>query len=551
MKRITFLSGWMVNILSLSMITWSPAATYYVDRNHTTANDANPGTLNSPWKTIQHAASTAVAGDTVYIRAGIYNESVFFEHSGNAATGYILFSAYAGETPVIDGTNVDAGNGLVLVRSYIKLIGLEIRNWSGNAIWVEGGAAFFEINDCEVHDVFYGIGISDGAHDFALNRVTCHHFDLYGVDVSPSGSADCYNGVFNDCVSHTGRDPQQNVDGFALGHGTQHDFILNRCIAYGVYDGFDISSGKSTLNHCLAYNCGNGAYKLWQDEVYLYNCIGYNCGSSVAELDWDGNPGTTYLINCTFYDGKTYGVWVENPGDKLVMYNCIIAGGDNIGLAFEQMGVDNYRGDYNLFHNDDWRAVTVGYTNEFSLDDIAGGAWSAYSKQDSHSVVVKDGATLFVDPVLYDLHLSQSSPAIDQGTALMAPATDYDGIARPQGAGVDIGAYEYHSGSSVNQPGYGTSLPGTLQLWQNFPNPFNPVTEISYYLPERRMVALMVYNMHGQRVRTLIKKVVSAGEHRLTWDGLDVDNRPLPSGIYLCTLQTGPYRRSIRMALLK
>lgn len=242
------------------------AATYYVDRDHSSASDSNPGTLEGPWSTIQHAADTAVAGDTVYIRAGTYNEHVYVEQSGEASS-YIVFAAFPGETPIIDGTGVtESQNGVVVDKPYIKLVGLEVCNWDENGIWAEN-AAFLNISDCVIHNVAYGVGLADGTHDFVLNRVEAHHFDLYGFDVSPSGGADCYNGTFNDCVAHTGRDAEQNVDGFALGHGTQHDFVFNRCKAYGVFDGFDISSRDTTLNSCLAYDCWNGAYKLWQDNV--------------------------------------------------------------------------------------------------------------------------------------------------------------------------------------------------------------------------------------------------------------------------------------------
>lgn len=125
------------------------------------------------------------------------------------------------------------------------------------------------------------------------------------------------------------------------------------------------------------------------------------------------------------------------------MYNCIIAGGDDIGLAFEQMGVTNYQGDYNIFHNDNPnRAVTVAYTDEFSLNQIAAGAWTAYSGQDAHSLVVYSDADIFVNTAIFDLHLSPASPAIDSGTSAGAPSEDFDGRARPQGSGYDIGAYE-------------------------------------------------------------------------------------------------------------
>jgi len=419
-------------------ISESAGNIFYVATN---GSDSNPGTLDAPWLTIQHAADSMRAGDTVHIRGGVYYENVTTTQSGSPS-GNIVFSNYPGETPIIDGTGVDASNGFIIDQNHIKVSGLEIRNWNGNVIWVEN-AAYFEISDCVVYDATSGIGIAFGSHDFVLNRVIAHHFDLYGFDVSPSGGADCYNGTFNDCTAHTGRDREQNVDGFALGHGTQHNFVLNRCVTYNVYDGFDISARDTTLNRCLATNCWNGGYKLWQDNIKLVNCIGAGSTGSNVELDWDGQPGLSTLMNCTFFNAGTFNVWVENSGDSLHMVNCILAGGDNIGLAFEEMGVTHYQGDYNLFHNDNPnRAVVVGYTDEFSLAQVDSGEWTAYSGQDAHSIVVYSDADIFVDPAVLDLHLSPLSSAIDSGTSVDAPSEDFDGRARPQGAGYDIGAYE-------------------------------------------------------------------------------------------------------------
>ena len=427
-----FYDGVVVNISETT------GTVYYIATN---GSDANPGTLEAPWLTIQHAAETMGAGDTVYIRGGIYNEHVHTTQSGSV-TGSILFSNYPGEVPIIDGTGVDATNGFLIDDSYITLRGLEIRNWNGNGIWIEN-ASYLEISDCVVHDVIFGIGVADGTHDFVFNRVVAHHFDLYGFDVSTSGGADCYNGTFNDCIAYTGRDREQNVDGFALGHGTQHDFVFNRCVTYDVFDGFDISARNTTLNRCFAHDCWNGGYKLWQDNVRLVNCIGYNSAGSNVEIDWDGQPGVTTLMNCTFFNAETSNIWIENAADTLNMYNCILAGGDNIGLSFEQMGVTNYHGDYNIFHNDNPnRAVTVAYTDEFSLDQIATGAWTLYSGQDASSLVIYSDADIFVDQSIFDLHLSPTSPAIDSGTSSGAPLEDFDGRARPQGTGYDIGAYE-------------------------------------------------------------------------------------------------------------
>ncbi len=458
MKKKTIYFGILI-YLCLFPAAAEAGNTYYVATN---GNDMNAGTLDSPWLTIQHGAETMVAGDTVFIKGGTYNENVLTVRSGNATDGYIKFSAYPGERPIIDGTDgtgvTTSDNGFIISKSYIKLTGLEICNWNENGIWVEN-ADHIEISDCEVHHVTYGIGIGDGTYDFQFNRVVAHHFDLYGFDVSPAGGAACYNGTFNDCIAHTGRDPSQNVDGFALSHqGNQHDFVLNRCETHRVFDGFDLGSNNVTVYRSSAHHCSNSGFKIWGDNVSIINSLSYRNDSSNVELDWNGFPGTTTLQNCTLMDSQTFNIWVENSGDSLHMYNCILAGGDNIGLAFEQRNVSNYRGDYNLFHNDDAsRAINVGYEDEFSLSQIESGAWTTYSGQDAHSLVVNSLSQLFVDPATFDLHLMAGSPAVDNGTNAGAPVDDFEGNTRPQGAEYDRGAYEFSSTSfylHLNSPVY-------------------------------------------------------------------------------------------------
>ncbi|MFO7891765.1 MAG: FlgD immunoglobulin-like domain containing protein [bacterium] len=550
MKKIVRINCMILLLLFLFTPFVSKSETYYVDCSHSQAGNANPGTSELPWLTIQYAAESVVAGDTVFIRAGTYYEHVYTDHGGDA-TGNIVFSAYPGEVPVLDGTGVtESQNGIVVDKSYIELSGLKIRNWSENAIWIEN-AAYLKISDCTVRDVVYGIGIADGSHDLVFNRVSAHHFDFYGFDVSPSGGSDCHDVTFNDCVAHTGRDTQQNVDGFALGHGSQHGFIFNRCCTYNVFDGFDISSRSTTLNCCLAYNCWNGGYKLWQDQVTLINCIGYNCDNSVVELDWDEQPGRTNFFNCTFFHSGTFTVWIENAADTLHMYNCILAGGENIGLAFEQRDAANYVGDYNLFHNDNaGRTVAVGYEDEFSIDQVESGEWTSYCGQDAHSVIVRNTADLFCDPIDYDLHLVKTSAAVDAGTDAGAPLQDYEGNQRPAGNGYDIGAFEYSASSNICLQRGSEDRPETTFLLNNFPNPFNPVTVIRYQLPWSAYSELKIYNIMGQKVRTLVKTEQSAGKKSVVWDGTDDRGRKVDSGLYTYTLRAGSSRETGKMLFL-
>lgn len=90
------------------------------------------------------------------------------------------------------------------------------------------------------------------------------------------------------------------------------------------------------------------------------------------------------------------------------------------------------------------------------------------------------------------------------------------------------------------------TLPGSFDLEQNFPNPFNPTTTISYDVPEVSNVSLIVYDMLGRRVATLVEAVVSAGSHAATFDA-----HALPSGAYIYRLETPEGTFTKTMLLLK
>ena len=69
-------------------------------------------------------------------------------------------------------------------------------------------------------------------------------------------------------------------------------------------------------------------------------------------------------------------------------------------------------------------------------------------------------------------------------------------------------------------------------MYQNFPNPFNPSTTIKYQLPINSYVSLVVYNIKGEKVRTLVEKEKSAGFHSVLWDGRDEDGNEVANGVY-------------------
>ncbi|KPJ64412.1 hypothetical protein AMJ44_12865, partial [candidate division WOR-1 bacterium DG_54_3] len=93
--------------------------------------------------------------------------------------------------------------------------------------------------------------------------------------------------------------------------------------------------------------------------------------------------------------------------------------------------------------------------------------------------------------------------------------------------------------------------PRFFELFQSFPNPFNNHTVIKYSLSKATDVSLVIYNILGQKVRTLVRKEKQSGLVTVIWDGKDDSGRNLSSGIYFYRLQAGKFAQTKRMVLLK
>lgn len=100
------------------------------------------------------------------------------------------------------------------------------------------------------------------------------------------------------------------------------------------------------------------------------------------------------------------------------------------------------------------------------------------------------------------------------------------------------------------------NLPTVLKLEQNFPNPFNPTTQISYTITGSHgggmiQTRLDIYNLLGQRIATLFDGVQGPGEYEVTWDGRDYNHQQVASGVYFYRLTRGDKNESKKMVLLK
>jgi hypothetical protein len=178
--------------------------------------------------------------------------------------------------------------------------------------------------------------------------------------------------------------------------------------------------------------------------------------------------------------------------------------------------------------------VTVVYS------DIEGG-WTGEGNIDEDP--------MFLNPSNDDYHLFENSPCIDAGipdtTGLYLPEFDLDGNPRIYNGIVDMGCYEWQGTISYN-----FEFQISNYKLSNHPNPFNPTTMISFSIPEESKVDLIVYNIKGQKIKTIVNEKLEQGLHQTIWDGKNDNNRYVASGVYFYKLKVNNKNIAIKKCLL-
>ncbi len=246
--------------------------------------------------------------------------------------------------------------------------------------------------------------------------------------------------------------------------------------------------------------------EITQNHEY-YTSFYYNSSAIAIEHT------TAELINCTIGDNTS------PEGAALVMYDAEVTVVNSIlyGNSPTQILLDNLYGNSR-------NTLTV----QNSL--IEGGQWNVMGMGANTLNWLEgniDEDPLFQGGDVNPYYLTANSPAIDAGTdffvwegdtLLNLSPDDYRGLAP------DIGAYEYDETNEVVE----TVRPTSFKLYGNYPNPFNGVTHLSFYLPQAGDVKLTVYNIQGQEIEKKVLTYLSSGSQTIAWDAKD-----LPSGLYL------------------
>jgi hypothetical protein len=482
----------------------------------TDGDDANPGTITQPFKTIARAISEVMPGDTIYVRGGTYaltsTITISAAQSGTESR-LITLTAFKDEIPILDFSGQPNGaKGISLRANYWHIRGLQIKGAGDNGMEINFGSnniiercAFYENRDS-------GLQLSNGS---ANNRII-------------------------NCDSYFSADPPDyaDADGFApkLTVGSGNYFY--GCRAWrNVDDGWDgymrgANDVTTTLENCWTWDNGylkdgtdpgpqaNGnGFKMGggdnsNSEQLMHHFILKNClafGNKVKGFDQNNNVGSMTLLNCTGYNNREANYRIQrplNPGQTLTLKNCVsITGAVQLG-------------NFAIQEKNSWMSPFVVTAEDFlSLDP----ALAAAPRQTDGSL-----------PKIDFMHLSSASDLIDAGVDLGMPF---------KGKAPDLGAFESDFVTAVEIAEF---IPAELRLYQNYPNPFNPETTIKFKLPRLSFVTLRIYDLSGQEITTLLSGFKTAGEHEVKWQPQSLSSR-----VYFYRLQVGGFSETKKLLLQK
>ena len=193
------------------------------------------------------------------------------------------------------------------------------------------------------------------------------------------------------------------------------------------------------------------------------------------------------------------------------------SGGGFLSTPFSNNTLTN-----SIIWNNSPESIYAFATTTISYSDIQGG-WGGEGNIDADP--------LFCNPDSSDFTLAENSPCVGTGES-----------------GVNMGAF------GVGCEALSTDkdvIPLKYLLHQNYPNPFNPVTTLRYDLPEDALVNITIYDMMGRQISTLVSSLQSAGYKSIQWNGTNDAGQPVSAGLYMYTIQTGDFKQTKKMVLLK
>ena len=104
---------------------------------------------------------------------------------------------------------------------------------------------------------------------------------------------------------------------------------------------------------------------------------------------------------------------------------------------------------------------------------------------------------------------------------------------------------------SLDEWDISSNISNKIHVGYNYPNPFNPITNIKYEIYKEEFVKVIVHDILGNTVNSLFKKKQTSGVKLLQWDATDNYGRQVPAGVYFYSIEAGDYRQTKKMILLR
>jgi len=474
-----------------------------------TGNDNNPGTFDLPFRTLTKAVSVAGPDSLIYMRGGIYNDSTTHTLNKSGTSGhYIKVWAYPGEIPILDFSNqpvATTSRGIRISHNYWHLKGLTIRNAKDNGIYITS---------------YYNI---------VENCILYNNNDT-GIQISNGGS---YNLVLN-CDSYMNFDPLtfgENADGFAAKLQIGPGNVFRGCRAWNNSDdGYDTYEASDTvlIDQCWAFRNGDN---IWGINPFNGDGNGFKLGGGTNQAD------PHKIIRSVAFDNPGKGFDQNNNVAGVTLYNNTAWGNGYRNFSFPTQptsGVHILKNNISFEGQNSITANSIQEANSWQGFTVT----SADFKSLDSTLAILPRDSLGHLPYTDLLRLAAGSSLIDTGVDVGLPF---------YGSAPDLGAFET-DGVTSNE---NEIVLNQFQLYQNFPNPFNPSTTITYSLKESGNVRLEIYDVLGNKMAEPVNEFQNSGNHTIKWIAKDSKGTVLPSGIYFAKLQWEDLHKSIKIILMK
>lgn len=475
---MTILKKLSVILIAFSSTTLfaQTGSTFYVSKS---GSNSNSGSFTAPWLTIQHAASSVSAGATVYVEAGVYNESVNFPASGTASNS-ITFANYPGQAAVIDGTglSVSGTQGLINIvnQSYITVSGFEIRNYTTSSanptpagIWVTGSGSGVQLLNNVVHNITttsekngnaFGIAVY-GTSSTPLTNITISGNQVYSLKTGNSESLNVDGNVTNFSITNNIVHDNDNIGIDAIGfegvgpsgsdqpkygeisgntvynitsygnpaYGNQYaaDGLYCDGCAYTVFERNTIHNCDLNMEAASEHKGHNSSYVTIRNNLfYDANAVGVSIGGYASGV---GGSDHVVIVNNSLYNnniknqGAEFQIQFHSGPTNIFENNIVYAGSQNVWI-YSYVSGSTATANWNLYYS------AKGYVQGTSITWGRKSNYKTYAAYQSGSG--EDANSPNANP-LYDnltsnppnLDIAPNSPAVNAGSAALTCSAGY------------------------------------------------------------------------------------------------------------------------------